>query len=190
MLSDKGTSRNGVRPALTNDADRSRVIWMTILAGASAVFSFSLAGASPFAAIGAASAITLTRRDALLMSCVAWFVNQCVGFAFLHYPTDAASFAWSAALGIVAVLATLAAKWMLKRVARYGALDAAVATLVAAFAVYEGGLFLLAATAFGVTGHFTLSIVARVGEINAVAFAVLLASNYSATLFGDVVRSW
>jgi hypothetical protein len=43
------------------------LFWLTLLVGASVAFSLGLACAIPFAAFAAAAALTLSRRDALIL---------------------------------------------------------------------------------------------------------------------------
>ncbi len=87
-------------------------LWLGLLVGTSLVFSLGLACAVPLAAFAAAAALSLSRRDALLLILLVWAANQLVGFTLLDYPWTASTFAWGAALGIVAVLATLAGQWV------------------------------------------------------------------------------
>jgi hypothetical protein len=44
-----------------------RLVWFGLLISASVAFSLGLACATPFAAFGAAAALTLSRRDALVL---------------------------------------------------------------------------------------------------------------------------
>jgi hypothetical protein len=147
-------------------------LWLALLIAASLGFTFGFACAVPFAAFGAVAAMTLPRRDALLLVVALWLLNQIVGFAFLHYPWDAMTLTWGAILGVIAVLSTAAAQAAGFR--RNGVLPTAIASFAAAFAVYEGGLYLVSATVMGGTEDFTAAIVWRILAINAAAFAGLL----------------
>jgi hypothetical protein len=149
-------------------------IWLALLVAASLVFTLGFACAVPFAAFGAAAAMTLNRRDALLLSAAAWLTNQIVGFTWLGYPWMADTFAWGIALGAVAILATVAAQAIVRRLDGHGAVVVALASFVGAFVAYEGGLFVVAATLLGGTEDYTFAIVSRILEINAAAFAGLL----------------
>jgi len=93
---------------LSENRDWRHPLWLALLVAASVVFSLGLACAAPFTAFGAAAALTLSRRDALVLVMSVWLANQLVGFTLLHYPWTANAFAWGGALGVVAVLATLA----------------------------------------------------------------------------------
>jgi hypothetical protein len=162
--------------------------WLMLLVAASFAFSFGFACAVPLAAFGAIAALTLSRRDALLFIGAVWLANQIVGFAFLDYPWTANTLAWGGALGIVAVLATLAAQWAALHVERAGALAISCAAFVAAFLVYEGALFVVAASALGGTEDFTAVIIGRIFAINAVGFAGLLVLNRLGATLGLAAR--
>ena len=148
-------------------------LWLALLIGASLAFTFGFACAVPFAAFGAIAAMTLPRRDALLLTVALWLVNQIVGFGFLPYPWDGTTLAWGAILGGIAVLSTAAAQAVIRR---QGIIVMAVMSFAAAFIVYEGGLYLISATVMGGAEDFAAMIVIRILEINAAGFVVLLAA--------------
>jgi hypothetical protein len=149
--------------------------WLALLVAASVAFTLGLACAMPFAGLGAAAALTLRRRDALLLTDAAWLANQIVGFAFLSYPTTADTFVWGVVLGLVALLTTLAAQELVGRLAGRGAVVVALASFAGAFVVYEGALYLVAATWLGGTEDFAPALVTYILAINAGAFVGLLA---------------
>ena len=151
-----------------------RFLWLALLVAATIGFSFGFACAVPFAALGAVAALTLRRPDALLVAGGAWLANQIIGFAFLSYPWDANTLAWGLALGIIAVLTTLAAQSIGRRLASRGAFIVSIMAFLGAFIVYEGGLFIVAALALGGTEDFAPDIMRRIIIINAAAFASLL----------------
>jgi hypothetical protein len=148
-------------------------LWLALLIAASLALTFGFACAVPFAAFGATAAMTLTRRDALLLTLALWLVNQIVGFGFLHYPWDGTTLAWGAILGIIAVLSTAAAQATIRR---QGIVVTAITSFIAALFAYEGGLYLVSATVMGGTEDFTAPIVLRILAINAAAFGGLLAA--------------
>ena len=157
--------------------------------GASVVFSLGLACAVPLAAFAAAAALSLSRRDALLLILLVWLANQLVGFTVLHYPWTASTFAWGVVLGAVAVLATLASQWIAGRLVDARRAFTVTATFLIAFAVYEAALFAVSATLLGGTEIYTAAIQGRIFAINAAAFVGLLALNHLATSVGLVNRS-
>jgi hypothetical protein len=163
-----------------------RHLWLALLIAGSLTFTFGFACAVPFAAFGAIAAMTLARRDALLLTLALWLINQIVGFAVLHYPWDAMTLTWGAILGVIAVLSTVAAQATIRR---HGIAATAVASFVAALVVYEGLLYLISATVMGGTEDFTLAIVVRILAINAAGFAVLLTASFLIAVAGSRDRS-
>jgi hypothetical protein len=166
------------------DRDWRHPLWLGLLVGASMVFSLGLACAVPLAAFAAAAALTLSRRDALTLILLVWAANQLVGFTVLDYPWTATTFAWGVALGIVAILATLAGRWMVRRSIKAGKTVTFTATFLTAFAVYEAALFAISATLLGGTEIYTAAIQSRIFAINAAAFVGLLVLNHLAASVG------
>jgi hypothetical protein len=159
-------------------------LWLGLLVGASMIFSLGLACAVPLAAFAAAAALSLSRRDALLLVILVWLANQLVGFTFLDYPWTANTFAWGVALGIVAILATLAGQWIAKRSVQTVRLVRFAATFLVAFVVYEAALFVISATLLGGTEIYTVAIQGRIFAINAAAFVGLLVLDHLAASVG------
>jgi hypothetical protein len=155
-------------------ASPRQVLWFALLFAASVAFSLGFACAVPFAAFGAIAALTLPRRGALLLAVAVWLANQVVGFACLGYPATASALAWGGAFGVVAVLTTLAAQATARRLAARGAVLVPLVAFACAFLVYEGSLFVVAATLLGGTATDTPATVARILAINATAFVGLL----------------
>src|SRR5713226_5484007 len=150
-------------------------LWLALLVAASAAFTFAFACATPFAAFSAAAALTLSRRDAVRLTVAVWLANQVLGYAMLKYPWTANSVAWGAILGAAAVLTAVAAQGVARRLAGRSDGVRALATLLAAFMVYEGVLFAVAMAWLGGTESFTLLIVGRILSVNVVAFIGLYA---------------
>ena len=161
------------RQAIAQPQGWRHLAWLGLLVAASVVSTLGIACAVPFAAFGALAALTLNRRDALLLTAVVWFANQLVGFTLLDYPWDAETFRWGVVLAGVALLSTVAAQLGVFRSGR-NAITKAVIALVAAFIAYEGGLFLLSTVWLGGTEDFAPAIVVRIAEINAASFLALL----------------
>lgn len=180
------TSRAGNIPSPTGWC---HALWLALLVAASVAFSFGFACAMPFAAVGAIAALTLSWRDAVLLTVAVWLANQLVGFAALAYPWTPNTFAWGVALGAVAVLATVAAQSIAGRLDGRGAAVVSLAAFVGAFIMYEGGLFVVAATLLGGTEDFAPAIVTRIVEINTAAFIGLLVLNRLAIAGGLAARS-
>ena len=172
--------------ALMNTPDWRRPLWLALLVAASVATSLAFACAVPFAAFAAAAALTLSLPEALVLVGAVWLANQIAGFGFLGYSWDASTIAWGVALGAIAMLSTIAARGAAFRLGGAGVAAASVAAFLAAFVVYEGALFVVAATALGGTEDFTPAIVGRICAINAIAMAALLVANRLATAIGLV----
>ncbi|HTU91949.1 MAG TPA: hypothetical protein VMF69_17840, partial [Gemmataceae bacterium] len=149
----------------------------------SVAFSFGLACAMPFAALCAVSACTLPRRDAFYVAGAAWMTNQVIGFGFLHYPWTANCFAWGAAIGLSALLCTLAADWVRRRLIRWHPLVGCVVAYGAAFAGFEAALA-ASAVALGGLESFTPHIVATIFGINTIAWVAFFALSWVGTFVG------
>ncbi len=160
-----------------------RPAWLAFLIVASFVFSLGFACAVPLAAFAAGAALTLQRRDALLVTVGVWLANQAVGFGLLHYPTDPTTLIWGVVLGVVTVAATAAAQMIAARLAH--PLAAALAAFAGAFIVYEGGLF-LAALRLGGMDAFAPDIMIQVLGLNLAGFAGLLLLDRIGGLLGMV----
>jgi hypothetical protein len=148
----------------------ARALWFGAFLGAVALSTFGFACAAPFAGMAAVAALAETRRVALTLTASAWLVNQIAGFAFLHYPTDPETLAWGGGLLAVALASCEAARLAAPRAG-------ALAAFLASFAVYEGLLYAATVATGGMTEHYALESVARIFLINAIAFAVLFATN-------------
>jgi hypothetical protein len=139
----------------------------------------------PFAALCAAAACTSARHDAYFVAGAVWLANQVVGFAFLHYPWTVNCVAWGAAIGLSALLCTLAARWTRRRLTELQPGAACALAFVAAFAAFEGAL-LVFSFPLGGTESFTPSIVARILAINTVAVVGFFALNRAGVFIGVV----
>jgi hypothetical protein len=151
---------------------------------ATVAFTLGFACEVPLAALGAVAALRLSRRDALMLIGAVWLANQIVGFAVLCYPWTAETLAWSAILGVVAVLTTMAAQQAAQRLAGTGQIVASCGAFVAAFAVYEGALFMASVSAMGGTEDFAPALVGEILTINAAAFVGLLVLNRLGAIIG------
>ncbi|VFU17577.1 hypothetical protein [Methylocella tundrae] len=149
--------------------------WIALLAAASVAFTLGFACATPLAAFAAIAALTMTRRDALLLVGLVWGANQCVGFGVLHYPWTVDCLAWGLALGVIALLSVFAAEFGAKRLIGRNGILASIAAFLAAFAVYEGLLFLTSIIVQSGVENYGPLIIGRIFAINAVAFVGLLA---------------
>jgi hypothetical protein len=164
-----------------------RGLWIGLLIGASVLFSWILACATPFAALVAVAATHMRRRDAAVLAGTAWLVNQSIGFGVLHYPHTPEAYGWGLAIGVAAMLALPAAWAAGARVPRSGGAALAVA-FVAAFVTYE--LVLLAAS-FALPGGdaaFSWAVIGRILATNLLALVGLLALGRIALAVGLIQR--
>ncbi|MFT4119812.1 hypothetical protein [Bradyrhizobium sp.] len=140
-----------------------------------ALASFALACATPFAAFAVVSAAMLPQRPALLVVTGAWLVNQTIGFGALHYPIDANTIAWGFAIGAAALAATAVSGAVLRALPAGRTPIVLALALMCGYAAYE--LVLFAVTPFlGGAGAFTMAIIARIGGLNVVWLAGLVAA--------------
>lgn len=164
-------------PSPTLPIGRRRPIWIALLVAASVAFTLGFACAAPLAAFAGVGALTMPRRQALLLVSLVWFANQAIGFGVLRYPWTADTLAWGAGLGVVALLATLAAEWSAKRSNGLHPFLSSTLAFLAAFAVYEGLLFAASLISQSGVEDYAPTIVGRIFAINAAAFIGLLAVN-------------
>ena len=75
-----------MQPSEPSITDRRHQLWLTLLVTGSVAFTTVFACAAPFAAFSAATALALSRRDALLLTAGVWLANQLTGFLVLGYP--------------------------------------------------------------------------------------------------------
>src|SRR5579871_4688191 len=156
-------------PTQTSNETTKRVAWIALLAAASAGGSLIFACATPFVALATLAAINLRRSDAFALAIIVWLVNQAIGYGVLGYPRTFDSFAWGAAIGVAAVLATWAALSVGARPLRTGPVFAALIAFGAAFAAYELTLY---ATSFVLPSSdeaFSWRIVGYILEVNVIA---------------------
>lgn len=147
----------------------------------SVLFTLGFACAVPIAAFAAIAAISFDRRAAPAAIGGVWLANQAWGFAFMHYPVDGETFAWGAALGVIAVLSCEAAGLATRR---FSGVVGALVAFLSAFVVYEGVLIAIDLITNQSADDFAPATVARIFLINACAFGSLLALK---TVFANTV---
>ncbi len=158
--------------------------WFFILVTLTLAGSCAFACALPFAALAAVAALMLPRSAVLGVMVMAWALNQVVGFVYLGYPQDAATFLWVPLIGAAA----LCSGWM----AHYGAHARRHAShalrmtgaCVGAVLGFQAVLLLANLTPLGGLDHFAFSVKIRILLIDAAAFALL----YAATLVAGRLR--
>jgi flagellar biosynthesis protein FliQ len=151
-----------------------RLLWLAILVCTSLIVSVLLSCATPFEAVGAAAAVTLARRDALLVSGLTWLINQCVGYGMLGYPWTYNSVAWGLALGAATLVATLAAGALCQMRKALPSLLRSALAFATAFLAFEVAIYAVAFFFLGGLQDFTTGIVSRIFVINAATFVGLV----------------
>ena len=150
----------------------STALAATLLVAASVALTLGFACAAPLAAFAVISALQFKRGAAIGVVLGILAANQAVGFGCLHYPTDASTLAWGAALGLIALLSLGAASAVLARIE--GA-PGILAGFLAAFVAYQGSIYAACLLSGTDVTHFTFAVVSRVFLINAASLGGLLA---------------
>jgi hypothetical protein len=152
-----------------------RPVWLGLLIAAIAALTTGYTCITPFAAFAVIAAVTLSRRDAVILAVALWLTNQAVGFGVLSYPWTASTLAWGVAIGAATVIATLAAHWAVRRLATLHILARMAAGFAGAFVLYELALYVVAGSLLGGTEAFAPAIVGQVLFANAVTLVGLVA---------------
>jgi hypothetical protein len=166
----------GARTSPVPSSNRGRwrhQLWLALLVLATVGFSLVFACAVPFAGLGVAAALTLSRRDALGVTLAVWLANQLVGYLILDYPRTANSFAWGAVLGVTVLMTTLVARWTGLRLQTAGSVLSGLVALLAAFTFFEVVLLAVAIAGLGGTSTFAPALVGRILGVNVIALAGL-----------------
>lgn len=166
-----------MQPLLSSLQDWRRPVWILLLIASSIAFTLAFACAVPFAAFAAATALTLPKRDALVLMIGVWLANQITGFFFMDYPWDANAFAWSPALLITALVSMMAARITSKHIRHLHPLLCSALVFLAAFTGYEITCY-VSSLMLGGEEVFTLKIQGPIFMLNALALTGLFAVNY------------
>lgn len=166
-----------MQSSLSPAQDWRRPFWLTLLIVSSVAFTFWFECAVPFAAFAAATALTLPRRDAVLLMLGVWLANQLTGFLFMDYPWDANTFAWGAALGAVALISLLSARWIVARFSNSSPVLSITLAFMVAFVAYEASGY-IASLVLGGVENYTLAIQSRIFVLNVGALIGLFALNH------------
>ena len=142
---------------------------------ASITFSLCFACATPLVAFGTFAALTLPRKQALLLVGATWLANQLVGYGLLDYPMTAYSFEWGTILGVCALGATFAAKLVSAHL-NENSLSFYWMPLAVAFMVYQL-IMLAAALAIGGMEGMAPQIILWAAIVDISAFAGLVGAN-------------
>jgi hypothetical protein len=159
-------------------------VWFAALVAGSVALSLAFACAVPLAAFAALGALTMRRGEAALLVLAIVLANQCVGLALLHYPAE--GLVWAAAFALVGLAGVFAADWTYRSTALAHPFVAGACAFLAAFAAYEGGLFLITVTAAPADlATYAAPVVLRILAINVAAFlGLLLAARMAIVILG------
>jgi hypothetical protein len=152
------------RYALGLTERQNAALCVGLLAAASALSTFPLACAVPFAAFGVVAALMLPISSAMLVTVALWAINQAIGFGLLGYPLDGNALAWAPVMLACALLATATAAVVVQTL-RLNIAVTALLALAASYAAYELGL-LAASRLLGGEDAMAADIVARIGLTN------------------------
>lgn len=164
----------------------STIAMIVLIAALGIVGSLAFACAVPLAAIAALAGLTMSRKTGLALVGTAWLSNQIVGFGFLHYPQTVDTVAWGAAIGISAIVAFLAVRAATGRLQGRSPIVTLPAAFFVAFAVYQLILFVTGYPLEGSEATLSRDVVARVFDVNLVAYTGLLLVQWA---WSNFVRS-
>ena len=158
--------------SIATDGRQARALWIAMLAALSAGLTVTYTCIVPFAALGVAAALTLSRREALVCTAAVWLANHAAGFGARSYPWTLDAFGWGVAIGAGALVATTSAHWLVPRLVRLPSVARAAALFAVVFAAYELTLVAAARAVLG-GGAFSPGIVAQVLIVNVVSLVGL-----------------
>jgi hypothetical protein len=171
-----------MKPIAPTDVRWVRTLWIGTLVAVSAGLTATYTCIVPFAALGVAAAMTLSGRQALVCTAAVWLANQAAGFGLMSYPWTLNTIGWGAAIGVAAVAGTLAAQWLLRRLAGVRSSVQTVIAFVMAFAVYQSALYGAAVAVLGGTAALAPGIIVQVLGVNLVVLVGLWGLNQLLTV--------
>ena len=176
------------QPTAPADVAR-RWTWIGLLGSASIGFSLVFACAMPFVALVTLAALTMSRRDALIVTGAVWLANQAVGYAILDYPQTFDSYAWGVAIGIAVLLALAVARAIGERFERSGPIISTGLAFLSSFAVYELALYAASFWLSSSDAAFSWATVGYILQVNALGFAGLIVFRLVAASVGLGTRA-
>jgi hypothetical protein len=157
-------------------------IWTTTLTLAAVGATIALSCVTPFAALAVALAGTVGLGASLRVMIGVWLANQLIGFGLFHFPRTPDAVLIGIVIGGAAVMATIAASFVLKQMRLHPVLLQLGVAFLTSFAIYELTLF-VPVVFLGDLETFRPALVAQLGLINAVSLAGLIALN-------EVLAAW
>lgn len=157
-------------------SDRTaRAGMIMLLAGATTVAAAVLGCATPFPAIAAIAALSMSTRDGVALVVLSWAVSQMIGFGLRGYPLGADTLCLAASIGGSAVVGLFAATMLLRHTPVTGGLLRAGVALIAAFAAFKGAVLAPSLLLADGMHGFTSDVLARQAVRNLLFLAGLLA---------------
>lgn len=164
-------------------------LWLAVVIVASATLTTLFTCITAFAAFAVIAVGSLSCARAVLLTLAVWLANQAVGYGVLNYPWNIKSVAWGVAIGLAAVVGTLAAHRAMTGLRAFTSPVRILAAFVAAFALYQLVLYAAAVSVLGGTGTFTPRIVGQVLLVNAATLVGLYGLQHLiTTIAGMAVR--
>ena len=176
------------QPSAPADVVR-RWAWIGLLGSASIGFSLVFACAMPFVALVTLAALTMSRRDALIVTAAVWLANQAVGYAILDYPRTFDSYAWGVAIGIATLLALAVARAIGERFERSGPFVSTGLAFLSSFAVYELALYAASFVLASSDMAFSWATVGYILQVNALGLGSLIVFRLVAASVGLGTRA-
>ena len=161
------------QPPAPTDVAR-RWAWIGLLGGASMGFSLVFACATPFVALVTLAALTMSRRDAFIVTGAVWLANQAVGYGILDYPRTFDSYAWGVAIGLAVLLALVVARAVGERFERSGAFVSTGLAFLSALAANELALYAASFWLSSGDAAFSWPIVGYILQVNALGLGGLI----------------
>jgi hypothetical protein len=175
------------QPPAPTDVAR-RWAWIGLLGGASIGFSLVFACATPFVALVTLAALTMSRRDAFIVTGAVWLANQAVGYGILDYPRTFDSYAWGVAIGLAVLLALVTARAVSEQFGRRGPIVATAIAFLSAFAVHELALYAASFWLSSSDTAFSGPIVGYILQVNALGLVGLVIVRLGASAVGLETR--
>ena len=165
-----------------------RWTWIGLLGGASLGFSLVFACATPFVALATLAALSMSRRDAFIVTGAVWLANQAAGYGILDYPRTSDSYAWGVAIGIAVLLALLAARAVGGQFERRGSIVSTAIAFLSAFAAYELALYAASFWLSSSDTAFSWPVVGYILQVNALGLGGLVIVKLVASASGLETR--
>ena len=161
-------------------------VWLLILALAGLGGSLVISCVMPFVALAVALAGTVRLAVALRAMTAIWFINQLIGFVFLHFPCTENTILWGCAIGCAALLSTVVASSVIKHANGAPPLARLGLALLLGYVAFEASLS-VAALFLGGVETFSPAVITQIGLVNLAWLVGLIVLNELLLVVG---KSW